>query len=178
MGSPKGFTLIELLVVITIVGILLAMGIPIMTEYIQNARLRAVASELRDGLTTARIEAIRRNTNVTITIQGAAWEIASAGRARTSSNSENSVAVTYTAEGAETGTVLNNVTTQDVTFGSDGRTISGSGDLSIFPNGNSSECKTRTGGGEMACMQIRIRAGGIVRMCNPAISKASDPQGC
>lgn len=176
MGSAKGFTLIELLVVITIVGILLAMGIPIMTEYIQNARLRAVASELRDGLTTARVEAIRRNSNVTITIQGAAWEIASAGRAKISSNSENSVAVSYTAEGAETGTVLNNITKQDVTFGSDGRIVSGSGDLLIFPNGNSSECTAN--GGELACMQIRLRAGGIVRMCNPAIPRASDPQGC
>lgn len=176
MRHAKGFTMVELMIVITIIGILLAMGIPVMTQYIQNARLRAVASELRDGLMTARVEAIRRNANVAITIKGADWEISTIGRAKTSSNSEKNISVAYTAEGAESETVLSSITTQDITFGSDGRTITGSGDLSIFPNENSNECKANDG--EIACMQISIRSGGIVRMCNPAIAQADDPQGC
>ena len=53
--TKKGFTLVELLVVIAIIGILAAVLIPLMTNYMRNARItsaNSAASSIRDTMTT------------------------------------------------------------------------------------------------------------------------------
>jgi type IV fimbrial biogenesis protein FimT len=63
----KGFTLVEMMVVITIVGILLAVVIPGFKSILNNQRVKSASFELFTSLTLARSEAIKRNTDVTIT---------------------------------------------------------------------------------------------------------------
>ncbi|MBO5375413.1 MAG: prepilin-type N-terminal cleavage/methylation domain-containing protein, partial [Bacilli bacterium] len=46
MKNKKGFTLIELLAVIIILGVLMIIAIPSVTEYIQTARKKAYVSIL------------------------------------------------------------------------------------------------------------------------------------
>ncbi len=62
----RGFTLIEMLVVLTIVVILLAIGVPNMTNLFQTNRLATTTNELVGALSLARSEAIRRGVRVVL----------------------------------------------------------------------------------------------------------------
>ena len=68
-----GFTLIELMIVITIVGGLLVIALPSMTEMVTNQKVKGVANELYFDLSFARSEAIKRNTTVQVVRTGADW---------------------------------------------------------------------------------------------------------
>lgn len=57
----RGFTLVELVITVAVAGVLLAVAIPSFTQTISSNRLTATANQMVAGLTTARIEAIRRN---------------------------------------------------------------------------------------------------------------------
>jgi type IV fimbrial biogenesis protein FimT len=58
----------ELLIVVTIVGILLAIGVPSLRDLILKNRLRGAAEEAQSMLQFARSEAVKRNEDVTVTI--------------------------------------------------------------------------------------------------------------
>lgn len=60
----KGFSLIELVVAIAIMGVLMALGLPALTTYTRNVKLRANAESFLAGLQMARGEAVRLNTPV------------------------------------------------------------------------------------------------------------------
>lgn len=59
-----GFTLFETMITIVILGILVALGLPAFTEWLQNAQIRTYADSTLAGLQMARAEAVRRNTQV------------------------------------------------------------------------------------------------------------------
>lgn len=61
-----GFTLFELLITIVVVGVILVLGIPSMTEYAKNSRMTGTANDLMSSFQLARTEATRAKTNVTI----------------------------------------------------------------------------------------------------------------
>lgn len=67
----KGFSLIELLVVIAILSVGLAIAIP---NFISVGKIKSVKSEarlLKDVLARARMDAVRRNQSLTVTIDTA-----------------------------------------------------------------------------------------------------------
>lgn len=72
----SGFTLIELLVVITIVGIVLAMAVPAMDNFVRNNRAEVQLSSFTTSLSYARAEAIIRRTEVVVSpvAGGTSWE--------------------------------------------------------------------------------------------------------
>ena len=59
-----GVTLVELLVGVTIVGVLLALGTPSLSTYLQSSKVSNAASVYYGGVQSARTEAIRRNVPV------------------------------------------------------------------------------------------------------------------
>jgi type IV fimbrial biogenesis protein FimT len=61
-SRTRGFTIIEVLVVITVIGILLAVGLPSYAIWAQNLRIRSAAESVQNGLQIARATAIARNT--------------------------------------------------------------------------------------------------------------------
>ena len=61
MKKIRGFTLIELLVVIAIISIVMAIGVPALTPFLQKGRITTVTNELVSALHVARNEAIRSN---------------------------------------------------------------------------------------------------------------------
>lgn len=61
-----GFTLIELMIVVSIIAILAGLAAPSFSSLIAGQRARAAATNLNSALLKARSEAIKRNTNVTL----------------------------------------------------------------------------------------------------------------
>jgi len=64
--NQAGFTLYELLITVLIVGVILAFGIPNMSEFTQNSRMTATANDLHGAFHLARSESSRAKTNITI----------------------------------------------------------------------------------------------------------------
>lgn len=63
----SGFTLIEMMVVLCIITILAGVVIPSFQSMLRNQRVKSASFELFSSLVVARSEAIKRNTDVTIT---------------------------------------------------------------------------------------------------------------
>ena len=53
LNNKKGFTLIEIIVVLVIIGILVAVGMPAMLGFVDEARGKAFATEARMGMVAA-----------------------------------------------------------------------------------------------------------------------------
>jgi type IV fimbrial biogenesis protein FimT len=85
MRASRGFTLPELLIVITILGVLMAAGLPSFGEFVRNQRVKTASFDLFSSLVLARNEAITRNASITMRASGGAWS--------------NGWTVTYTDEG-------------------------------------------------------------------------------
>jgi type IV fimbrial biogenesis protein FimT len=62
----RGFTIIEFAITLAIVGILVAIALPSFMGMLANSQVRAVSSQLNAALGTARAEALRTRTAVTI----------------------------------------------------------------------------------------------------------------
>lgn len=66
-SSVDGFSLTELMIVISIVGILATIALPSFKSLTEGQRVKNASFELFTILSLARSEAIKRNSNVTIT---------------------------------------------------------------------------------------------------------------
>ncbi len=64
--APKGFTLLELMVVLAIAGVLAAIAIPAMGNFMRNSRITSAANDVMAALHFTRSEAIKRRQPVTL----------------------------------------------------------------------------------------------------------------
>jgi len=62
----RGFTLYELLITMLVIGVVLAIGVPNLSEFTQNSRLTSTSNDLLASFQQARSEAARSKTNITI----------------------------------------------------------------------------------------------------------------
>jgi len=61
-----GFTLYELLITVLVIGIILVIGVPNMSEFTRNSRITSTVNDLHSSFLLARSEAARAKANVTI----------------------------------------------------------------------------------------------------------------
>lgn len=81
-GVGRGFTLIELVTVVAIVGIIAALAGPAFSELTASQRVQTAAEDIFTTLLRARSEAIKQNSDSTITAAGAwtsGWTVAAGG---------------------------------------------------------------------------------------------------
>ena len=64
--AQPGFTLLELMVVLAIAGVLFAVAVPAMGNFIRNGRITAAANDVMAALHFTRSEAIKRRQPVTL----------------------------------------------------------------------------------------------------------------
>jgi prepilin-type N-terminal cleavage/methylation domain-containing protein len=66
--KSRGFSLAELLVVLALIGIITAMGIPLVSEQLRIAEARTAADELGVHLRAARMIAVSHHKDIVVTV--------------------------------------------------------------------------------------------------------------
>lgn len=145
--AQRGLTLIELLVTVTIIGLLALKGLPELSNYLANAKLRETANNAVTAAAFARNEAIKRNATVNLVSTG------------------TSMAVVDTSSGATVRTYPLTPTTQlpafTARFDSAGR---------LLPFGTEVQAQvTSTSAGscgqDIRCPTVRLESGGAASIC-------------
>lgn len=163
-----GVTLIELLIGLAIVGILVTMGLPSLSTWMQNSQLRSAAESIQSGLQLARGEAVKRNTFVGFTMAGpdTSWSV----------DVINPPQKIRSRPGAD-GTPSARIATTDATivFNGFGKANLPSGAVIQVTNPTGGACKPA---GDMNCLNLTVSVGGRVKMCDPTVVAAGDSRAC
>lgn len=204
LHPQRGFSLIELMVAIAVFAILLTLGMPSLTTWMQNSQIRTATDAIQNGLQIARGEAVRRNTTVRFQLTDTAdnacaiaaantntvatWVVSldnPAGACATTAWDENTAAppavrilqMRPSAEGTRNAVVLANQTS--VIFNGLGRiTPVPAATITIgVSNPTGGACATIATPAPMRCLRVEVSTGGQIRLCDPAFA-ATDPQGC
>lgn len=186
--AQKGVTLIEIMISLVVLGILLAMGVPSFSAWIQSSQIRNSAESIQNGLMHARAEAVRRNTAVrfqfvtdltggcALSVTGSSWVVSLDDPTGSCDSPASDAAprIVQSRSGTEgsRNAVVNGNGISSITFNGIGQaTPAATIDIS---NPTGGACATA---GPMRCMRVTVTTGGQVRMCDPARA-ANDPQGC
>ena len=159
----RGVTLVELVVVLAIVAISATLAAPGFAQMIANYRVRGAADGILNALNFAHTEALRRNTAV-------AFSLSPAGSGWTVSQLSTSATLQSRAAGDVPGiTVTPSTAATSVTFLANGLIQSGSQMSRLTVASIVDATQTR---------RIDVFGGGLIRMCDPAVTAANDPRKC
>jgi type IV fimbrial biogenesis protein FimT len=112
-ARARGFTLVELLTVVVVLVVLIMIAVPSFNELIASQRVQMTAMDLFTSLLRARSEAIKQNTDVTLSPAGAwaaGWAVAVGGTNIDAHAATNNISisdpgvVTYRSSGRVAGT--------------------------------------------------------------------------
>lgn len=186
-----GMTLIELMTGLVILVILIVMGVPSFSHWIQSSQIRNSAEAIQNGLNLARVEAVRRNAIVRFNLVtttgddcalsdvGTSWVVSlddpsgACNSAASDTVAPRIIQVRASGEGSSNA-VVNAGGVNTVSFSGTGRASTA---VSIDITNPSGGGCAASGGGGMRCLRVVVTLGGQVRMCDPARA-SSDPQGC
>jgi len=189
-SRSQGFTIVELLVTVTVLGIVLMLGLPNLSAWLQNTQIRNSAEATVSGLQLARTEALRRNRQVRFNLvdtldascnlvaTGASWVVSMAdptGKCNVDPSDTTDPFVVQKRSGQDgSQNVIVNASASSVFF-------NGLGSASApiqFAVTNPAGGTCQQFGGTMRCLQVNVSASGSVRMCDPAVTDATDPRKC
>ncbi len=191
----RGVTLVELMISVAIVAMLLAMGVPAFSLWIQNTQNRTAAESILNGLQLARNEAVKRNTlvrfNLTDTSGLLVWNV---GCVNPTIECPAVIQTRPAEEGSVNARVGISTATNPVPAPSDYFTTPITAGTGV-PAGVSFNSMGRVPDGNVGTDMLRIDVtnavasdgrryvvtigpGGEIRMCDPSLALASNPQGC
>jgi type IV fimbrial biogenesis protein FimT len=174
MRGRTGFTLIEVMIGLTIMALLMVMGLPSFTAWLQKGQIRTAAEAIQNGLSLARAEAVRRNAKVSFSMAGpdSSWTVAVVTapvppiQARTGVEGSSNAVVAVTAGALPV----------DIEFDGLGRTNLAANLLIEITNPTGGACGTALT--QMRCLNVQVTPGGTVRMCDPQVTTAGDTRKC
>lgn len=171
--AQRGATLVEMLIGIAILAILIAVGLPSYTAWIQNTQIRTAAESVLNGMQLARNEAVRRNASVQLVLGAqSTWTISVPGTAeqiQTRSYGAGSKNVTVTKTPA---------TATTITFSSLGRVVANADASATITQLDFDVPTSILAATASRNLRILVSAGGNVRMCDPTVTDATDPRYC
>lgn len=156
----RGFTLIEVAIVVALLGVLMSIALPAISDWIATQRVRTAAEGVLNGLQLARGEAVRQNTTADLQIaaDGISWNVVANGATVQTRGAESAGSVTATPAGVAT-----------VTFNGLGRmTVPSTGTFAI------KYASTVTGVRAM-CVVVMSNT---PRLCDSVLTDATDPRSC
>lgn len=188
-----GFTLIELLIGIVVVSILLFLAAPTFTLFLQNTQIRTAAESVQNGLQLARAEAVRKNTQIDFQLTSVTgrvdWAlgcpaiavtvdcpaaIQSKTGAEGTTNARVGVATTAT---PFTTLIPVAAAATTISFNGLGRLIQPG--IPVLAAGTSIRIDvTQPAMANTRRLVVLVTTGGRIRMCDPALTLASNAQGC
>lgn len=184
-----GFSLIELMVTISILAILMMVGLPALSTYVQNQKLRGAAESFLSGIQLAHSEAVKRNLDVDFVftndssvgadklnaapvVNGKNWQVRTA-----KAGNEEYIEGKLGVEGAGgKGSDAAPITISSNGLGS--LRFNGLGQMTsqVTPvliqisNPQGGDCTSA--GGPMRCLNILVTPGGQIKLCDPGLSAA------
>lgn len=192
--AGDGFSLIELMIGIALLALLLMLGLPGFSSYLQNAKLRSAAESFYTGVQMARAEAVRRNAQVEIVLTDDDASVINRNTAVLSATGKNWIirALDPTTglydyiEGKSMLEGSGQASTPSVQIDGSGislvafrglgaTTLAGAATFA-FTNPAGGDCAAL--GGPMRCLNVVVSVGGQARMCDPAVSTAGDTRKC
>lgn len=170
----RGFNIIEIVVTMLIVAVLATFAMPMYSVWLQNSQMRASAESIMAGLNQARSEAVRGNNAAGVRfalVTGNAWRV----------EQVSDGAVLQQGGGldlAKNAVVTPNPVVTEVVFTPLGQTNPAvTVDIDVTHADPAQKCIAN--GGEIRCLRVQVRSGGLIRLCdtNPAIP-VGDPRRC
>jgi type IV fimbrial biogenesis protein FimT len=184
----RGFNIIEILVSLAVLGVLMALGAPAFSGWLQNQQVRAASEAILNGMQVARSEAIGRNLAVQLvlvpdltgwtvceaTVNPCDWAVTAAPsviQSRAHEEGTSSARILTAPDGAVA-----------VTFSPLGSRVANFDASPILDRVNISnpaggDCQAI--GGPMRCLAVVVSGGGSIRMCDPTPGIAApDPRAC
>ena len=186
----RGVSLIESMITITILGILVALAMPMVGDWLLNARLRNAAESIQNGLQMARNEAVRCNVPVELVLDPAydsSWTIQFAYpalptpcRAAIPAAQWPTVQSRPAEEGSRNALVAPTpVNATTVTFDGLGRRVAANADGSAVMTRVCVDLQPAVlGAARTRDLELNIENGGGVRMCDPKVTNATDTRFC
>lgn len=172
-SRTRGVTLIELVIAIAVLAILMAVGMPSFSTWIQNTKTRSTASSVLSGLQLARQEAIRNNARVQFQLAGTnGWSVGcatvtAACPAVIQSKATSSKTPVDVTDGGVTNYVFDNMgylRVPAIAAGTNSTAINVS--------------NTVLAAADSRNLRILITSGGLTKMCDPKVTDNTDLRFC
>lgn len=199
MKTDSGFTLIEMMISVAILAILLGLAAPGFQTFIQNTSIRTTAESVQAGLQLARAEALRRNARVSFWLvngtdascarsaAGTSWVVSvddPAGACNSAASVTVAPRIVQTRLGSDgsAGVTIAATTGTAASVASSCITFNGLGTVeATCPGGGAPigrvSITSAASPDTTRDLQIRVAAGGSIRMCDPDVSD-TDPSYC
>jgi type IV fimbrial biogenesis protein FimT len=199
--AQRGFTIVELLVGLTVLAVLIGLGAPAMSSYLQTSKMQSVAASYYAGVQLARAEAIRRNTRVEFvltdtpmstadianalapSVSGRNWVVraasgpggfASAVETKAGAEGEGSPGAMAIAVAGSASAPA--VFDGRIPFNGFGATADGARYQLDITRPGGGTCVHL--GGNVRCRRILVAPGGSITSCDPAATTAGDSRAC
>ncbi|HEX7916679.1 GspH/FimT family pseudopilin [Rudaea sp.] len=191
MKRNRGLSLIEMMIALAILVLLILMALPSYSQWLTNTRIRNAAESIHNGLQFARNEAVQRNTNVRFELgaSGASWTVCvlPSGKTSCADAGVTDKPQSFNASGGAGDVVIGTQTDTQyangkfdtaltsgaggITFNALGRPVGYSVASFVRVDASSAQSGTRR-------LVTTIAIGGRIRMCDPALTHDTSPQGC